>query len=419
MIQPLKSSKTSWTVFWVDLEEPLPSGGGDFMLPTLMIVMDERGVPVAAPEMLEELDQPRVETYLGGLIDSAGAPDRILIGEADEWDHEAWQDFAEDYRVAIQFTRFNRRDSKEIQVLTQKFSETHGAEASADEIAAGLLNTALRVRSESKKIALLEKAIDNDASCSKARIELADAKFRSGDWTNSLRDYDEVIAREYSRWSGREPKWWVDLETRPYLRAIYGRAMTLWHQQRYAGAAETLADLLEMNPLDHQGARFLVPMVYMLGEDFEAAHAAFEAYEKTYPRDYTEPSFLFGWGLLQAFFGRDTESISRYRAGILKNIYIAPMLLEQPAPSEQNIWQPSDRAEITYAREFIESYAVLWDRAPAGLRLLREAWEDCAEQVTEIVALRQYMFDFQDQRYEPDYKRLWAELVAKDEKLAG
>jgi hypothetical protein len=419
MIQPLKSSKTSWTVFWVDLEEPLPSGGGDFMLPTLLIVMDERGVPAGAPEMLEELDQARVETYLGGLIESVGAPDRILIGEADEWDHEAWQDFAEDYRVAIQFTRFNRRDRKEIQVLTQKFSETHGAEADAVEIAAGLLNTALRVRSEAKKIALLEKAIDNDASCSKARIELADAKFRSGDWTNSLRDYDEVIAREYSRWSGRQPKWWADLETRPYLRAIYGRAMTLWHQQRHAGAAETLADLLEMNPLDHQGARFLVPMVYMLGEDFEAAQAAFEAYEKTYPRDYTEPSFLFGWGLLHAFFGRDVESIARYRAAILKNIYVAPMLLEQPAPPEQNIWQPSDRAEVAYAREFIESYAVLWDRAPAGLRLLREAWEDCAEQVTEIVALRQYMFDFQDQRYEPDYKRLWAELVAKDEKLAG
>ncbi len=35
--------------------------------------------------------------------------------------------------------------------------------------------------------------------------------------------------------------------------------LTLWHQQRHSGAAETLADLLEINPRDHQGARFLVP----------------------------------------------------------------------------------------------------------------------------------------------------------------
>jgi tetratricopeptide (TPR) repeat protein len=281
------------------------------------------------------------------------------------------------------------------------------------------VNTALRVRSESKKIALLEKAIDNDANCALARIELADAKFRAGDWTNSLRDYDEVIAREYTRWSGREPRWWTDLETRPYLRAIYGRAMTLWHQQRYAGAAETLADLLEMNPRDHQGARFLAPMVYMLGEDYDAAQAAYEAYETMYPGDYAEPSFLFGWGLLHAFFGRDVESLERYRAAILKNIYVAPLLLDLPAPPEQAIWQPSDRAEIGYAREFIESYAVLWDRLPGALRLLREAWTDCADAIEEIVVLRQQMFDFQDQRYEPDYKRLWAELVAKDEKLTG
>jgi len=420
MIQPIKSAKTSWTVFWVDLEEPLALGS-DFILPTLMIVTDARGVPVAGPEVLEELDQARVEDFLATLVERLGAPDRLLIGESEEWDHEAWQDFADDYRLHIQFTRFNRRDGKDIQILTQKFTETQGGPelASAGEVAAGLLNTALRVRSEAKKIALLKKAVDNDADLSGARIELADAEFRAGDWTSALRAYDEVIAREYPRWNGRVAKWWTDLETRPYLRAIYGRAMTLWHQQRYPGAAETLADLLEINPLDHQGARFLVPMVHMLGDEFDAAQAAFEAYEKTYPGDYAEPSFFFGWALLHAYFGRDAESLTRYHAAILKNIYIAPLLLDAPAPPEQAIWQPSDRAEIGYAREFIESYAVLWDRVPAAFRLLREALEDAQPRVEEIVALRVRMFDLQDQRYEPDYKRLWQELVAQDEALTA
>jgi tetratricopeptide (TPR) repeat protein len=418
MIQPIKSAKTSWTLFWVDLDEPLPSGE-DFILPTLMIVTDARGVPVAPPEVLEELDQGRIENFLASLIDRIGAPDRLLVGDSDEWDHEAWQDFADDYSVQIQFTRFNRRDGKDLQILTAKFSETHGNADAADsgQIAAGLLNTALRVRSETKKIALLKKAIDNDADLSRARIELADAEFRAGDWTSSLRAYDEVIDREYPRWSGRTPEWWADMETRPYLRAIYGRAMTLWHQQRYAGAVETLADLLEINPLDHQGARFLVPMVHMLADDFDAAQEFYTVYEEKYPNDYSEPSFLFGWGLMRAYFGCDAESVTRYRTAILKNIYIASLLLDVPAPPEQAIWQPSDRAEVSYAREFIESYAVLWDRVPAGFRLLREALEQSTERLEEIVNLRVQMFDFQDQRYEPDYKRLWQELVAKDEAL--
>jgi len=420
MIQPLKSSKTSWTVFWVDLDEPLPSGA-DYILPTLMVVTDIRGVPVAAPEMLEELDQVRVENFLGGLIDKLGAPDRLLIGESEEWDHEAWKDFADDYAVHLQFTRFNGRDRKEIQVLTQKVTETHGGAepATPGDVAAGLLNSALRVRSESKKIALLKKAIDNDAGCSKARIELADASFRAGDWTASLRSYDEIIDREYPRWSGLKPQWWSDAETRPYLRAIYGRAMTLWHQQRHLGAAETLADLLEINPRDHQGVRFLVPMVYMLADEFDAAQGAFEDYEKNYPNDYAEPSLHFGWALLHSCFGRDVDGIARYRHAILKNIYIAPLLLDAPAPPEHSIWHPSDRAEIGYAREFIESYAVLWDRIPSALRLLREALDESRERMDEIVALRTRMFDFQDQRYEPDYKRLWQELVTEDEKLTG
>lgn len=419
MIQPLKSSRTSWTVFWVDLDEPLPSGE-DFILPTLMIVTDDRGVPVAAPEMLEELDQERVERFLADLIDKHGAPDRLLIGDSEDWDHEAWQDFSEDYRVDIQFTRFNDRKGKDIQVLTQKLTETHGGvDFSRAEIARGLLNTALRVRSETKKVALLKKAIDNDANCSPARIELGDAEFRAGDWTKALRAYDEVIAREDARWSGRRPTWWVDLETRPFLRAIYGRAMTLWHQQRFSGAAETLSDLLELNPRDHQGARFLLPMVQMLGEDFDGAQATFDAYEKNYPRDYAEPSFLFGWALLHAYHGRDAESLARYRAAALKNIYIGPLLLEVATPPEQQLWHPSDRAEATYAREFIESYAVLWDRVPSALRLLREALDDVSPRLEEIVALRRHMFDFQDQRYEPDYKRLWQELVDREEKLTA
>ncbi|MGH8046365.1 MAG: tetratricopeptide repeat protein [Chthoniobacterales bacterium] len=420
MIQPLKPSKSSWTVFWVDLDEPLPSGA-DFILPTLMIVTDERGVPVAPPEMLEELDQTRVENFLDGLIDKLGAPDRLLIGDSDEWDHEAWKIFAQDYSLQLQFTRFSGRDRKDIKILTQKVAETHGGgdSASYGEVAAGLLNSALRVRSESKKIALLKKALDNDADCAGARIELADSEFRAANWTGALRAYDEVIDREYPHWSGRKPKWWTDLATRPYLRAIHGRAMTLWHQQRHSGAAETLADLLEINPRDHQGARFLVPMVHMLADEFDAAQDAFEAYEKNYPNDYPEPSLHFGWALMHAYFGRDVEGLARYRTAILKNIYIAPLLLEAPAPPDHSIWLPSDRAEIGYAREFIESYAVLWDRVPSALRLLREALDESAPLISEIVELRIRMFDFQDQRYEPDYKPLWQELVAQDERLTA
>jgi hypothetical protein len=83
------------------------------------------------------------------------------------------------------------------------------------------------------------------------------------------------------------------------------------------------------------------------------------------------------------------------------------------------LWQPNDRAEPNYAADFIDSYAVLWDREPGPLRILRELWQELRPEIAEIVALRERMADFQDQRYEPDYKKLWQQLVARDEKLTA
>jgi len=177
-----------------------------------------------------------------------------------------------------------------------------------------------------------------------------------------------------------------------------------------------LKELLALNPVDHQGARFLIPMLHLLAESPERAAAFFAGYQEKYPRDFAEPSFLFGWGLCLSLEGREAEARGKYIEGILKNIYLAPMLLELNEPP-RNIWFPNDRAEPNYAAEFVESYAVLWDREPGALRLLREVYQSAIPLVEKIVRHREQMMDFQDQRYEPDYKDAWQELVRADEAL--
>lgn len=424
MIQPLKpAQKSVWLLCWLDLDDPIPNGA-DYMLPTLIMVTDHRGVPVAPPEVLEELDQNGAENVLAALIEKHGAPDRILIGESEEWDERSWRDFSEDFRVPIEFVKMVGRKSDEMEVISQhlvaKFTATHlhQSKSPAPDLTQGLINTALRVRSEAKKVALLKKALETDQSCSEARVELADAHFRRSDWDGALATYDAVIADERRRWSHQNPTWWTSKATRPYLRAMYGRGMTLWHQGRHAAAADALADLLHINPKDHQGVRFLVPLVFLLAEDYESAEKSYYRYAKNYPLDYAEPSFAFGKGLMHSYFGRESEAIKAYREGILKNIYLAPMILEQPIPPDL-IWQPNDRADANFARDFVESYSVLWDRVPSGRRNLREAWESTASQVSQLIDHRSHMFEFQDQRYEPEYKSIWQQLVADDEKLSS
>ena len=421
MIQPLKSSKTTWFVYWLDLEEPVPAGS-DYFLPTLLIVCDPAGAPLAAPEILEELDQLRVENLLIKLFDRLGAPNRLTICASDDWDDNAWKTFSQEHRVEIRFQRFDQSGPDELRALARtvvlRFAPEEDSTHRSREVARGLVNTALRVRSPRKKMALLRTALARDADCSSARIEIADVEFQHGNWKVCLAAYDEVIARESPRWRKPRPDWWTNRETRLLLRALYGRAMTLWHQERHGDSALQFEELLSLNPSDNQGVRFLVPLLHLLDENPEAASAHFERYAKEYPGDYAEPSFLFGWALCLTLRGDEVAASEKYREAIFSNIYIAPMLLEETEPP-RGLWQPNDRAEPNYAADFIDSYAVLWDREPGPLRILRELWQELRPEIAEIVTLRERMADFQDQRYEPDYKKLWQQLVARDEKLSA
>ena len=421
MIQPLKSSKTTWFVYWLDLEEPVPAGS-DYFLPTLLIVCDPAGAPLAAPDILEELDQVRVESLLVKLFDRLGVPDRLAICASDEWDNDAWKQFSQDHRVEIRFQRFNRGGADELRALARtvvlRFARDEDSAPQSKEVARGLVNTALRIRSPRKKIALLRSALARDADCSSARIELADVEFQHGNWKVCLAAYDEVIARETPRWRDRNPEWWTNRETRLLLRAMYGRGMTLWHQNQHGESAAQFEELLSLNPRDNQGVRFFIPLLHLLDENTEAAALHFERYARDYPHDFAEPSFLFGWALCLTLQGDETAARQKYREAILGNIYIAPMLLESAEPT-RGLWHPNERAEPNYAAEFIDSYALLWDREAGALRILRECWEELQPRIAEIVELRERMADFQDQRFEPEYKKLWQQLVAEDERLAA
>ena len=103
---------------------------------------------------------------------------------------------------------------------------------------------------------------------------------------------------------------------------------------------------------------------------------------------------------------------------MLKNLYIAPMLLDLPSPPA-DIWHPNDRSEIGYAQDFMQSYAILWDRDPAALRFLRELHAELTPEIEKILSLRRTMAEWQDQRYDKDFKAKWKAMTEQDESLTG
>jgi len=428
MIQPLDSASNNWRLLWLDLEEPVPahlpagqSGTeGDYFLPTCLLVTTASGKPLCPPEILEELDQPRAEQLLGRLFDEHGTPDRLTIAESEAWDTEAWRSFAIDCRIDIAFGALPCVKPGELLQVGRRIAQRLRGEGfhSPGAVALGLVATARRLRSPEKKNAHLRKALEQDAECMLARVELADADYQAARWSDARRGYQEIIEREERRRHGEKPDWWEDAETRPYLRALYGRAMTDWHQGRFSATATDLGKLLTLNPRDNQGVRFLLPLVHLLGEEDAQALKCLEEYERNYPDDYCEPAMLFGKGLALWRCGDEAGSRTAYHAAMLRNLYVAPMLLDMPSPPPE-IWHPNDRSEIGYAQDFMQSYAVLWDRDPAALRFLHELHAEVTPRIEKILALRRTMAEWQDQRYDKDFKAKWKTMTEENESLTG
>lgn len=428
MIQPLDSALNTWRLLWLELEEPVPrpsaatpSGSApEYYLPTCLLVTTAAGRPICPPEILEELDQPRTEQLLGRLFDEHGVPERLTIAESADWDTEAWRHFAQDCRIEIAFGSFPVTKPGELRQVARRIAQTlqSGPLHPPSAVALGLVATARRLRSPERKTAHLRKAIEQDAACAEARIELADSDYQAGRWSECRRAYQELIGLEERRWRGQTPAWWTDAETRPYLRALYGRAMTEWQQGRFERTAADLKRLLQLNPTDNQGVRFLIPLVHLLGDDEAATLRTLKEYERDYPDDYCEPALLFGKALALWRSGEEEQSREAYRAAMLRNLFIAPLLLDIPSPPA-DLWHPNDRSETGYAQDFIQSYATLWDRDPAALRFLRETHAELAPRLAEIIAHRQKMNEWQDQRYVRDFKSRWKELTDLDEQLTG
>lgn len=420
MIQPIKPIPTAWNLHWVEIGDPPLPEGEDFFLPTLVLATDDKGALLDEPQVLVELDQTRIEEMLGRLFERGGTPRRLIIAHSEDWDENAWRRFSADYKLEIRFADIPPRSPDDLNRLAHKVAECHPGARKAKEtpsakVAAGLINVALRVRSPSKRAILLRKALELEPESAMARIELADMAFHAGRFATSLEAYEQILSTEQKRFEGSE-RLWDDPKTRPFLRAHLGRAMTLWQQGHYGEAAEICDYLLRINPRDNQGARFYLPMLLLLNEDHLAAAAYFRRYAESYPGDYAEPAFLFGWALTLSMGDDEAVAKAKYREAMARNIYIAAMLLEAPEPTGA-VWHPNDRAEPSYAGEFIDSYAVLWDRDTSAIRLLREAHAEFQPYLEKIIELRRLMADYQDQRYEPDYRSKWKKLVAQDDRL--
>jgi tetratricopeptide (TPR) repeat protein len=161
---------------------------------------------------------------------------------------------------------------------------------------------------------------------------------------------------------------WGLIENRPYLRGLANLALVLVEQKKWAEALAIHKQLLELDPGDNQGVRYLIgPECLRVGDNA----GAIKAFENSL---HEEVGCAFGLALAKLRGqGPSAEIGEALLTGFAANRYVAPMLLGETW-ARLNGFHGSNMAEPEWAHDVVLAQAELWQAVPRGAELLRFWW---------------------------------------------
>jgi len=225
-----------------------------------------------------------------------------------------------------------------------------------------------------------KKALRLDPDLPDAYNGLAELALSRGRIKEAEQLYKTAYEKARKRLGTEDPKafaWWMDLYTRPYMRARHGLGLLYQMLGRYDEAIKEFKELLLRNSNDNQGIRYLIAPAYLLKNDIKGAIREFEWYQERYGQDRPLPDFSLNWALALLLTGQYKEAAARIRSTIFLNPYLIPLVLgEEPEPLP--IWHWINLMGLDYAEEYFDWYEELWLENEEALSFLRFVWEDPA-----------------------------------------
>lgn len=228
-----------------------------------------------------------------------------------------------------------------------------------------------------------EEAVELDDMLADAYNGLAGVALRGDDLETAEHHYQRAyeLARESLGTEAPDAfHWWGQLETRPYMRSREGRAWVYWTTGRYDEAIDEYEALLQRNPKDNQGARYVIGPLYQLAGDLEGALQAYDRYAEKYSEGQGDPHHTFCWGPALFQDGQRKAALRRWRKALFQNVYVAPLLLDEPLP-DPDVWLGTNLATPDYAATYVDLFLELWEDAPTARRALNHLWSHDEVQV--------------------------------------
>jgi tetratricopeptide (TPR) repeat protein len=249
------------------------------------------------------------------------------------------------------------------------------AEADALDAAQELIYEAVEAPTAKARASLAKRALALSPYCADAHGILAAAAKADSDqalahWQAGVAAGKAALGSDYEEYVG---EFWGYLETRPYMRALFGLAWALWLRGQRDEAIAHLQEMLVFNPNDNQGVRYILAAWLTETNQDVALSALLKAYKD-------DSSAEWAWTkALASFRGRGDTVTSRtvLRKACAENAFVAEYLLGQrPVPKARPMFlMPGQRDEATH---YVQQYG-------GGWRTTEGALEWLAIQVASIV----------------------------------
>ncbi|EFA6850633.1 tetratricopeptide repeat protein [Escherichia coli] len=153
---------------------------------------------------------------------------------------------------------------------------------------------------------------------------------------------------------------WIHPDNRPFLRALYAAILANAHLQRHQDAIMLIEKILDYNPEDNHGARWLLgPELLRTGAHEQARHILQEHADEFSP-------YWYELGLLHFLNGELVKAATAFRRGFAANTYIAEILCGNLHPFPLAVWHNFSGGPDT-AEDYYATYSPLWGQYPEAL----------------------------------------------------
>jgi tetratricopeptide (TPR) repeat protein len=226
-------------------------------------------------------------------------------------------------------------------------------------------------RSHSKRMKLAKKALSISPDCADAYVLLAEESAKTP--AEAIRLYEQGVAageraigpgllKEY------EGDFWGVFETRPYMRAREGLALSLWHDGFTHEAIKHFEEMLRLNPNDNQGVRYYLVDIYLETENDDALRQLLKRYKDDYSAQWFYTQALMAYKQYKGGVRAD----KKLNAALDYNPYVADYLLGRkrlPQQLSPYIGPGNEDEAISY----VIGALPVWYNTPGSLDWLRKS----------------------------------------------